>query len=361
MALAASRMSFYLEIVKGQRTGVGASLVRAGLALPEYLLWLPLSTASRYYKLHGPNKPWRAPCPVISVGNITAGGTGKTPMVEWLVRWLKANHRRPAVLARGYRATSGTSNDESLLLSAHLGDVPVLTGKDRAHSARQALAQKLANVFVLDDGFQHFAMARDLDIVLIDCLLPFGGGHLLPRGLLREPLSALQRANLVVLTRSDQIQAQQRQEIKDTIAAVSSPLPVIEAAHVPVGLVTDGSGRPEERDLECIKGKNLLLFSGIGNPDGFEKTAESLGCTVAEHFRFRDHHRYFDHELAELQQRAERAGCDAALTTEKDIVKIGRCWKSTVPLFALKVRIEIMHGEGILLNMLEGVLAEKTH
>ena len=357
MGLAASRTSFYLDIVKGRRTGVGASLIRAGLALPEYLLWLPLSTASRYYTLHGPTKPWRAPCPVISVGNITAGGTGKTPMVEWLVRWLKANHHRPAVLARGYRATSGTSNDESQLLSGHLGDVPVLTGKDRAGSARQALAQKIANVFVLDDGFQHFAMQRDLDIVLIDCLLPFGGGHLLPRGLLREPLSALKRAHVIVLTRCDQVQAEDRRRITDAVLAANPSLPIVEAVHVPVGLVADGSGRPEERDLDAVRGKNVLLFSGIGNPDGFEQTVLSLGCSVAEHFRFRDHHRYFDHELTELQQRAERACCDAALTTEKDIVKIGRCWKSRVPLFALKVQIELVHGQDVLVPMLERVCA----
>jgi len=354
MALAASRTSFYLEIIKGERTGLAAGLIRAGLAVPEYLLWLPASTAVKYYRLHGPAGPYRAPCPVISVGNITAGGTGKTPMVEWLVRWLKANHRRPAVLSRGYRATSGTSNDESQLLSSHLGDVPVLTGKDRARSARIALAQKLANVFVLDDGFQHWPMARDLDVVLIDSLLPFGGGHLLPRGLLREPVSALRRAGIIVITRTDLVSDQRRGEIRNAIASINASVPIVESAHVPVGLVAGEAApkAPQSPDLPWLGGKTVLLFSGIGNPEGFEKTVASLGCTITEKFRFRDHHRYFDHELTELQNRAERAGCDAVLTTEKDIVKIGRCWNGRVPLLALKIEIRITSGEDALADLL---------
>jgi len=354
MALSASRTSYYLEIIKGERTGLAAGLIRAGLAVPEYLLWLPASAAAKYYRLHGPVKPYRAPCPVISVGNVTAGGTGKTPMVEWLARWLKANHRRPAVLSRGYRATSGTSNDESQLLSNHLGDVPVLTGKDRARSARIALAQKLANVFVLDDGFQHWPMARDLDVVLIDGLLPFGGGHLLPRGLLREPVSALKRAGVIVITRTDLVSGERLREIRDTIAVLNPSVPIVESAHVPVGLAAAEAvaNRPQSLDLPSIRGKTALLFSGIGNPEGFEKTAASLGCTIAEKFRFRDHHRYFDHELTELQRRAERAGCDAVLTTEKDIVKIGRCWNGRVPLLALKVEIRITAGEDALNGLL---------
>ncbi|HUU70784.1 MAG TPA: tetraacyldisaccharide 4'-kinase [Planctomycetota bacterium] len=354
MTLAASRTSFYLEIIKGERTGLAAGLIRAGLAVPEYLLWLPASTAAKYYRLHGPNRPYRAPCPVISVGNITAGGTGKTPMVEWLVRWLKANHRRPAVLSRGYRATSRTSNDESLLLSSHLGDVPVLTGKDRARSARVALAQKLANVFVLDDGFQHWPMARDLDIVLIDSLLPFGGGHLLPRGLLREPVTALKRAGIVVITRTDLVSDERRCEIRDAVASLNGSVPIVESAHVPVGLVAAEAAQqtPEPLEISSLPGKGVLLFSGIGNPEGFEKTVASLGCTIAESFRFRDHHRYFDHELTELQKRAERVGCDVVLTTEKDIVKIGRCWNGRVPLIALKVEIRITAGEDALAELL---------
>ena len=354
MSLAASRTSFYLDIVKGRRTGVGPAIIRAGLAVPEYLLWLPLSAASKYYKLHGPNKPWRAPCPVVSIGNITVGGTGKTPMVEWLAVWLKANHRRPAVLSRGYRATSGTSNDESQLLSDHLRDVPVLTGKDRARSARNALAQKLANVFILDDGFQHYAMARDLDIVLIDCLLPFGGGHLLPRGLLREPVSALARAGVVVLTRCDQVPPEQKQNIKESIAAVNPAVQIAEAVHTPVEVVSGNGG--DRRGLDAVRNSKVMLFSGIGNPDGFEKTAESLGCSIAGRYRFRDHHRYFDHELTELGRQTEKAGCDAALTTEKDLVKIGRCWKSATPLFALQVRFDIVAGEEMLTRLIAQAL-----
>lgn len=354
MPFSASRTSCYLDIVTGRRKGVGASLARAGLAVPAYCLWLPVSAGARWYKLL--RGQYRAPCPVISVGNITAGGTGKTPMVEWLANRLVAEDRRPAVLSRGYRATSGTANDESQVLSDHLGDVPILTGKDRAESARQALEQKRANCFILDDGFQHYAMARDLDIVLIDCLLPFGGGHPLPRGLLREPLGALRRADVIVLTRSDQVPDERKGEIRTRLARIDASLPVAEARHTPVDLVNAAG---ERLGLDHVRGKKVLLFSGVGNPEGFERTAASLGIEMTEHFRFRDHHRYADHELVGLARTAKENGCDAVLTTEKDMVKIGRCWQGEALLLAVCVRFEVTAGEEILWRLIESALAKR--
>ncbi len=327
--------------------------MRAGLAVPALCLWLPVSAAARWCKLL--RGQYRAPCPVISVGNITAGGTGKTPMVEWLANHLIAADRRPAVLSRGYRATSGTANDESQMLSDHLANVPILTGKDRAASARQALAQKRANCFILDDGFQHYAMARDLDIVLVDCLLPFGGGHLLPLGLLREPVSALARADILVLTRSDQASEEQKQAIRDRLARVDASLPIAEAVHAPECVV---DVRGECSSLDSVRNKEALLFSGIGNPEGFEKTAQSLGVSITDHYRFRDHHRYYDHELEHLAREAEKSACSAVLTTEKDMVKIGLCWKSDTPLLAVRVRFEITSGQEILWRLVESALAE---
>jgi len=358
MPFCASRTSYYLDVITGRRKGMAASLIRAGLTVPAYCLWMPISFAARWYKLFGPHRPYRPPCPVISIGNLTAGGTGKTPMVEWLARRLKAGSRRPAVLSRGYRATSGTANDESEVLSDHLVDVPILTGKDRAASARGALEQGLANCFVLDDGFQHYAMARDLDIVLIDCLLPFGGGHLLPRGLLREAMSALRRADVVVMTRSDQVSRERKRSIRDRIARIDASLPIAEAIHAPVDLMNGVTG--ERTDLEFVRDKTALLFSGIGNPEGFEKTAESLGVRMAGNFRFRDHHRYTDDELTAVAREAEKNECDAALTTEKDVVKIGRCWKSRIPLMAVRVRFEITTGENILMALVESALAPRS-
>jgi len=349
MPFSASRTSFYLDVVKGERKGFAAAAVRAGLAVPAYLLYLPLSTAARCIKLYA-KRPYRAPCPVISVGNLTAGGTGKTPMVEWVVNWLKAGERRPAVLARGYRAVSGSSdNDETQLLAGRLEDVPVITGANRSESARRALRKKTADCFVLDDGFQHYAMARDLDIVLIDCLFPFGGGHLLPRGLLREPVGALSRADVIVLTRSDQATPEAKQQIRDRISRVDASLPFVEAVHKPLALAdTNGCTRA----LDSIAGAKVLLFSAIGNPEGFEKTVESLGASAANCYRFRDHHRFSDGELETLASEAESSKCDAVLATEKDMVKIGGRWKSSVPLLALQVRLEITSGAEILERLL---------
>ncbi len=156
---------------------------------------------------------YRAEVPVVSVGNLTVGGTGKTPMVEWVARWFRRHGRRVAILSRGYKQVQGI-NDERRVLEENLPDVPHLQDRDRSRSARVAVEELEAEVLVLDDGFQHRRLARDLDVVLIDVLEPFGLGHLLPRGLLREPLGSLRRADIVVLSRSDLVTAADRGTIR---------------------------------------------------------------------------------------------------------------------------------------------------
>src|SRR5438876_5539483 len=192
------------DLISGRARGVGSSLCRLALSVASGPYGSAVHLRNWCY-----DRGWlpthRPPVPVISVGNLTAGGTGKTPCVEYLARFLQARGLRPAVLSRGYRG-NGRPNDEALILEANLPDVPHLQGKDRVTRASQAVRVFGADVLILDDGFQHRRLRRDLDLVLIDAMNPWGHGRLLPRGLLREPISSLRRADAVIVTRLDQAQ-----------------------------------------------------------------------------------------------------------------------------------------------------------
>ncbi len=195
------RAKFY-ELVSGRRRGVGATLARGALRLAETPYSLAMRWRNRQYD-NGTREIERVGAPVVSVGNLTLGGTGKTPMVEWLCRWFRARGVRVTIVSRGYKAGDGATNDEALELEQKLPDVPHVQNPDRVAAARMAIEEFEAQAIVLDDAFQHRRIARDLDIVLLDALAPFGFEHVFPRGMLREPLSGLARAHAVILTRAD--------------------------------------------------------------------------------------------------------------------------------------------------------------
>jgi tetraacyldisaccharide 4'-kinase len=193
---------FFLDLVSGRRRGPAATLLRGGLRLAETPYAMAMSWRNRRYD-RGKAVIHRAGVPVVSVGNITLGGTGKTPMVEWIARLYRRHQVRVAIVSRGYRAEEGGRNDEARELEQKLPDVPHIQNADRAAAARVAVEELDMQLIVLDDGFQHRRLARDLDVVLLDALEPFGFEHVFPRGTLREPLSGLRRADLVILSRAD--------------------------------------------------------------------------------------------------------------------------------------------------------------
>src|SRR5262249_6755218 len=195
------RPSDFRELVSGQRRGIKAGLLRAGLRIAETPYSLAMRTRNLWYNLGQSSS--RVEAKVISVGNLTLGGTGKTPMVEWLGRWFRKRGVRVAIVSRGYGAEDGVLNDEALELEQKLPDVPHLQNADRVAASRVAIEEFASQVILLDDAFQHRRIARDLDIVLLDALEPFGFDHVFPRGTLREPLEGLARASFVVLTRAD--------------------------------------------------------------------------------------------------------------------------------------------------------------
>src|SRR5262245_17167980 len=201
----------FLRLVRGQIRGPAAAVARLGLGAVSGLYCLGVSARNAAYDW-GWKTAHRAAVPVVSVGNLTLGGTGKTPMVEWVARWFRGRGARVAILSRGYGQAEGL-NDEGRVLEENLPDVPHFQGADRVELARIAVEESESQVLVLDDGFQHRRLARDLDIVLLDALEPFGLGRLFPRGLLREPVSSLRRAGLVVLSRADLVPGPTRRDI----------------------------------------------------------------------------------------------------------------------------------------------------
>jgi tetraacyldisaccharide 4'-kinase len=258
----------------------------------------------------------------ISVGNLTVGGTGKTPMVLWIAQRLLADGKRVGILTRGYKGDLGSgseraTSDEVRLLHARLGNrVPIAVGADR-YKGGQRLVKQGIEWFVLDDGFQHLQLARAVDIVLIDAMNPFGGGKVLPAGRLREPRSALGRADIVVITRSDHAPAVEAIVRRYSAAPIFYAQPQLEALRVWRGEY------PGEIDADA-RSKKLFAFCGIGNPSAFVSNLQEWGFQIVGQKFFRDHHRHTAQNAIEVQQAARGAGAEGVICTEKDIFNLGR-------------------------------------
>jgi len=353
-------LSRFFDYISGERRGVGAVLVRGGLAALSAPYWLGCAARRAAYN-SGFFLCRELDAKVISIGNITTGGTGKTPLVIWVLRWLEQRGVPAAILSRGYGARPADGqgeSDEMLLLRRHVPSVPHLVGKDRFATGRQAIGEHGAECLVLDDGFQHLALGRDLDIVLIDSLMPFGYGHVLPRGLLREPLTALRRADVVVLTRCDLCPRDRVRDIQRRIHDVAGLRPVVESAHRPTRFYAHATG--ESRPLGWIKGRRAFAFSALGNPTAFPRTLESLGAEVVHHELFRDHHWYDDAELAGIADAANEAGADLVVTTEKDAVKIRSLPHGAPPIYVLAVEFTMTHGGELLTGALEQIVGDQV-
>jgi tetraacyldisaccharide 4'-kinase len=309
--------SLYHEIVSG-RAGFWSVPVRGALRILEAGYAQAVALRNARYDREGAGVV--LPVPVISVGNITVGGTGKTPVVIDLVGRLERMGLSPAVVARGYRSAHGEPNDEQRLIHRHWPQVTYLADPDRVAAGEAACRECGADVIVLDDGFQHRRLWRKLDIVLIDATLPFGYGHLLPRGLLREPVQSLRRAGVVVITRVDQASTAEVRRIEACVKSVASDSTVIKCNHRVTG-IEHVSGSEKADSLE---GRRVVLFAGIGNPRAFRATVQSLGVEVVGEKWWPDHYRYRRRDVDELLRVGRFPPHDVVLTTEKDAVKLAR-------------------------------------
>ncbi len=322
---------------------------------------------THYYRCLHPRGRQLA-CRVVSIGNLSAGGTGKTPLCIHLACVMHDAGYRVAIVSRGYRgaaektgmviepegalaADAGEAGDEPVLMARllHSRSIPVYVGRDRLASGRKALARFKPDVILLDDGFQHQRLARDLDIVLLDGKAPLGNGYLLPRGPLREPPSALDRAGILVLTRcSAAPEGKPPADMSRKLQAACPGLagkPQFACRHRPVGRErfdrhpTDG---PQSRplDVETLKHLPVLAFSGIARNDTFRQTLIDLGADLRGWMAFDDHYRYRAGDLDRLAHEGRRAECRALVTTDKDRVRIQDDWIRGLPLLVIGVTVE---------------------
>lgn len=325
-------------IVQGTAGGPSAFLLRR-------LMWvarLPYGVGVwwRNRRFNRSRDVHRVGVPVISVGNLTVGGTGKTPCVEYIARLLREHDYRVAILSRGYGADAGR-NDEAMVLEENLPDVPHYQDRDRVAIAKTAIEESESEVLVLDDGFQHRRLARDLDIVLIDATDPWGGGYLFPRGGLREPKSNLRRAGFVLLTRCDVVELADVEKIVGELRRIVPNIGIARSIHAPTDL---WNGERSER-ADSLKVKPVAAFCGIGNPAAFRETLRGVGAEVRAFREFPDHHPYRREDVDDLQQWASNYPEGTIIvTTQKDWVKLRIKNLGGRPLWAVRVGLEFQCG-----------------
>lgn len=310
----------FIQIISGQAKGILPALGRGLLWLCSWPYGFAMWFRNRRFDL-GFRGRINIDVPVIAVGNLTTGGTGKTPVVAWIVQQLQAAGHSPGIVSRGYGADESGVNDEKRVLELLCAGVPHEQHPDRVTAANRLINQHHVNVIVCDDAFQHRRIARNLNIVLIDATNPFGYGHLLPRGLLREPVGSLRRADLVLITRSDCVTESTLLNIESQVSNANSQLKSLtfRITFRPTTLLDKAGDR---RPLSDVRGQPVTLMTGIGNPDAFEMTCRQLGALIAAKKFFPDHHLYNDDDLNEVRRLAQTSGAELILTTLKDLVKI---------------------------------------
>ncbi|MCA9236681.1 MAG: tetraacyldisaccharide 4'-kinase [Planctomycetales bacterium] len=333
--------SHFRDLVSGRRRGVGASLLRTVLRAGSVPYGWAVRRRNRQFD-RGAREVARPEVPVISIGNLTVGGTGKTPLVEWFARQLRSRGVRVTILSRGYRAGADGRNDEALELELSLPDVPHLQNADRAASAQVAVEELAAQMLLLDDGFQHRQLARDFDVALLDASEPFGFDRLLPAGTLREPVSGLRRAQAVILSRADMLSEPQRSAIRRRVEKLAPDALWGEVQHRAAALLDADGGRTP---LAKLAGQRVVAFCGIGNPAGFRHTLAALGCEVAELREFPDHHDYPRADVDALATWAQESGAQRILCTRKDLVKLRTPALGGVPLAAVAIEIDWLSGQ----------------
>jgi tetraacyldisaccharide 4'-kinase len=347
---------YLMRVVNGEESGLRAGVVRILLSALELIYWLLSRLQYRIVRRH------QLPVPVLSIGNITAGGTGKTPTVIWLVRLLKTAGFHPAVLTRGYggvhekeglifshrdltRLSPVQTGDEPYLLAKLLPDTLIGVGRERYRSALTILERDPSvDLFILDDGFQHWSLSRNLDIVLIDGSKPFSNRHLLPRGFLREPLSSLKRAGIILLTRSARLAEDQKNQLIAELLSIqprASITTVSEETSELIPLTVFASGEYDDTVISAadfLKGRKVSAITGIGNPRQFLASLETMGAEVGYFKAYPDHYQWEKAEIIDLIKGLAENGFTELIMTAKDGVKL-EPWIDSFKIFGLNCYI----------------------
>jgi tetraacyldisaccharide 4'-kinase len=332
--------AYFREVMLHARPGVVPGGLRAIAAMAEPVYRAVVSGRNGLYD-SGKLRAIALPRAVVSVGNLSVGGTGKTPVVIALARLLLDAGEKPAVLLRGYRSSAGGSDEAVELARSLPPHTPVIPNADRVAGAQAALAARPdTSVFILDDGFQHRRVRRDFDLVLVSCTQGLCQEHVLPRGLLREPPGSLARASAILLTRTDQVPEPDLAALRARIAWFAPGVPQFECRHAPADVLASTG---ETLAPVALSGRRVLLVVGTGDPVAVADTARSLGCEVAGTRIYRDHHAYSPADVADITAHARSSGASAVLTTHKDFVKLLPSTPATLPtslpLLALRIQI----------------------
>jgi len=354
------------RLISGQSNGSFAKVLRLllGVTAQFYSTLIRLRNflySKRWLKTH------RVNAVVISVGNVTTGGTGKTPLVIWLCNKitqnskLKAQNSKCVILTRGYKTKKGKFSDEPAILAKSCPEARVIVNPDRVAGATEAVSKWGATMLIMDDGFQHRRLSRNLDIVTIDAMCPFGYGKVLPAGLLREPVTALKRASAVIITRCDQVAEGELNDLEEQLRRINPDIPVARSVHAPVCAKSLGRG---ELSIEELTDKKIFAFCGIGNPGAFLGTIRSLGTNLAGSKVYNDHHRYTDNDIADIREEARYLRADLVLTTQKDWNKIcgshfALLNSQDIPFAYLVVELMFISGEDKITRLIEAAIAGK--
>ena len=363
--------TYILSVISGQRQGKRAAVLRWFLKELSYVFASAVQFRLWLYS-HGILRHNALGCQVISVGNLTVGGTGKTPVVEVFARSLQKSGRRIAILSRGYKKSkpslfrrlnnkitrhvdtqqplvvsdgkrllleSEFSGDEPYMLASNLPEVVVLVGSDRVKSGRYAIKKLGCDTLILDDGFQYMKLKHRLDIVLVDSKNPFGNKYTLPRGVLREPVKNIRRAGFIFITKCDDGGAP---ELRRELRELNPDAEIVECRHCPRYLQDVYTG--ERRPLSFLKDKPIVALSGIAAPKSFEEGLERLGAKVVYHKQYADHHRYTQQEIIDRINKSIRCSAQMIVTTEKDAVRFPKIERRDLPLYFLRVDIEMISG-----------------
>ncbi|MDD5561071.1 MAG: tetraacyldisaccharide 4'-kinase [Candidatus Omnitrophica bacterium] len=334
---------YLYDLVTCKAKGPLAALLRGLLFLFSLLYGLAVVILAGFYKL----RPAHVSCKVISVGNITLGGTGKTALVEYLAAKLSRKGIKVAVLTRGYKRNVKLPGmqgmgDEPQMLQKKLPQVPVVVDKDRLRAAGQAIKDYAADALILDDGMQQWRIFKDLEFITIDAGNPFGNYRLLPAGFLRQPLGALRHSEIFVLTQVNP--GQDTTALTERLKQINPRALIAESRHKPEGFSKLGSPG-EILSVDSFKGVSAVVFSGIGSPQAFEDTVRWLGIGVARALRFADHHDYTETDLEGIIGCAKKMCLDTIITTEKDAVKIARLKFGRSRIFSLNIKLVITKNE----------------
>ncbi len=303
---------YFYNIITGNNRVAFGCLLRPLLIALSFLFFAGVQTRRLFYKI-GVLRSVKLEKPVISVGNITWGGTGKTPFSEALLHRFLRDGQRPALLTRGY------GKDEEKVIRQNLPGLDILSGKERLLNALRAQKDTDISLFLMDDGFQHLSIKRDADIVTINATDPVGNGFLIPAGILREPLNALKRADMVIITKSDLVSKERLSRIKEHIRHVSGDIDIFEAIHEPAFFYTASN---ERKPLDCLRQNRVCAISGLADNNSFSVTLSQLDVTVVSRLLYMDHHRYVSADMEKIADAVAKDNADAIVTTEKDWIKL---------------------------------------